>query len=515
MGYLEGLLSGFTGRKRELELENIRAAELANQREARVFEALLNSPDTDIRSLAISGLLDSAQPTKRQSGLRGWMGQMEQSPWLPRIQQLMQTPVATEEPIHGPQEMTGYLPQAPRTASLPDTNVVEPGMPPPTPVQPDIRAGAATGPVIGVERGMRPRQVFRTDAEQMLENRRAQAQGDIEGEVAGLVAAGFSEPEARELVKQNYLRRTASAVGQTFGEGNVIPDPSSPTGYSQLLYLRADPTVQHRMPAQPPTYVTATRGADREAVTTRLFPGQRYGQLTTQQAMQVDREVLKYQQELRQGQALGTELGQFQAPMDAKTAQDLGVPTGTTSAQLAGQKVPTMPQQERRRNAEDIKTQLAHIKTLLSPLPRKGELGSMLPGAVIGFRRRVPAYREQFAQLESAINNIRAVLTRTMQANVGTETERDAQRALTTLANIEGSLLDPASGDTQESAGARIDETMAYLDQILSTMPAQAVPQVGAPPPSQGIATPGAGVTLDQPIPGARRNEQGEIILTR
>lgn len=93
MGYIEGLLGGFTGRKREVETENLRLAEQANLREAKIYETLINSPDEETRSLAITGLLTSAQAPRRKGGLRGWLGEMEQNPALARIRDLVTIPV--------------------------------------------------------------------------------------------------------------------------------------------------------------------------------------------------------------------------------------------------------------------------------------------------------------------------------------------------------------------------------------------------------------------------------------
>ena len=74
MAWLTGLLSGFGERKAQIEAENLREAELAGAREARVYETLINSPDPETRNLAIAGLLESAQPRRRKGGLRGWLG---------------------------------------------------------------------------------------------------------------------------------------------------------------------------------------------------------------------------------------------------------------------------------------------------------------------------------------------------------------------------------------------------------------------------------------------------------
>lgn len=491
MGYLEGLLGGFAGRKYDVEAQNMAEAQAANAREGKVFEALINSPDPEIKAMAVTGLLSSAQPMKRKSGIRGWLGEMQANPMLPQIQALINTPVTTEEPIPGlpSRQTSGFIGTPPGQTSsmaLPESTPTTGGaVTAPQPIPSHLETNIVGGP-LGVTRSVtRPREVFRSPEAQQLLTKRASAQGDVEGEVAGLIASGFSEQEARDLVKQEYLRRSAAAAGQSYAEGNILPDTSSPTGYSQVLYLRADPRVQQRIPAQPPTFVTQSRGADREAVATRLF-GKRYGELQPEEATQVDAEVQKYIQTSAQSRETGTALGKFNAPIDVQTAQATQLPVGTTSAQVAGQAVPTAQQQDRIRLASTIRQQLESIKTKLGVLPRNGDLiGGMLPGAVYSARRIDPRYRTQIADLESTVNNIRASLTRTIQANVGTETEKDAQRALTTLVDLDASLLNPTKGDTQESATVRLQDTITYLDSVLQTLPAQPVPQpVGTPPPS-------------------------------
>src|SRR5688572_5433019 len=89
MGWFEGMLTGFQGRHYDIEQENVRQAELQHARESKVFEALLNSPDEEVKALAATGLFTAATGAKKKSGLRGWLGEMESNPMLGRIQELM------------------------------------------------------------------------------------------------------------------------------------------------------------------------------------------------------------------------------------------------------------------------------------------------------------------------------------------------------------------------------------------------------------------------------------------
>lgn len=319
--WMTGLLSGFLDRKGQIEQENLRQADLSRQREGQVFNALINSPDPEIQSLAVAGLLESAKPGRRKGGFGGWLGQMEQSPFLPQIQSLIQTPVreTRQVPVEPP-TVQGYLPTPPPgvgAAAQPTTSPTQGGplaspqtgpaaQEPPIqdwvgaeprdlgPVATDPRLATAP-PTLRPVTTERPRQVFRTPEDQALLTARARAQGDVEGEVAGLVASGIPEAQARDTVRQKMLRLSrGGAVGQTYAEGNIVEDPDSPTGWSQTLYLRADPTQTQRIPAESPL-ARSTRGAnaleavahkrygrpgeDPRAVLTRLTPDEMAGAL--------------------------------------------------------------------------------------------------------------------------------------------------------------------------------------------------------------------------------------------
>src|SRR5438093_445137 len=119
---LQGLLTGLAGSvyadQQRIEQENLRRSDEARQREGKIYEALLNSSDPDIQSLALTGLLHTAQPGKRAKGIRGWLGELEASPILPQMRQLLQTPVTETKPILGPAERQGYIPATP-PATLP------------------------------------------------------------------------------------------------------------------------------------------------------------------------------------------------------------------------------------------------------------------------------------------------------------------------------------------------------------------------------------------------------------
>lgn len=234
-------------------------------------------------------------------------------------------------------------------------------------------------------------------------------------------------------------------------------------------------------------------GVDREALSKAIFD-KAFDQLTRAEADIVIREEQALIQRESEGRALGTGQGRFQAPMTAEQAQAAGVPAGTTSAQVAGQAIPRADEMQRRRSIEELQTTLADIRDrLLGPaLPKKGELGALAPGAAYAVRRRTPAYREPIASLEAAINNVVNVMARSVGEQRGTQTERDALRAEAAIAQIRDALF---TGDTVESATARINESLLVLDRILGQLPKKPQPTTAGAAPATSRPAPGASTT--------------------
>lgn len=107
MGWLAGLLSGYNDRNQQLWQEQMQQQMLANERESKVYEAMLNSPDPYVRTLGGVGMLNAAAPLRRKSGLAGFMGQMEQNPVWNQVAQYANTP----------QTYTHMVPDADQTAN--------------------------------------------------------------------------------------------------------------------------------------------------------------------------------------------------------------------------------------------------------------------------------------------------------------------------------------------------------------------------------------------------------------
>src|SRR5262245_42239551 len=193
MGWMEGLMTGYMDRHYEVQKEEMRQAELAAAREGQVYQTLLNSEYPEIRDYAAAGILDLASPRRRKGGLAGWMGEVEQSPYLDTIRRAkarIEGQPNVEALPRQPSVPTvgGALPMpvAPTgSAAQPSTSLVTGGQP--TPVQPapaarppsPAAASAAVapgGPGADVSMRVAPRSTFPSErAQRGLESRYAQA----------------------------------------------------------------------------------------------------------------------------------------------------------------------------------------------------------------------------------------------------------------------------------------------------------------------------------------------------
>jgi hypothetical protein len=143
--------------------------------------------------------------------------------------------------------------------------------------------------------------------------------------------------------------------------------------------------------------------------------------------------------------------------------------TGTQNVQM----------QVRRRSIEGVRQQVEQIKALLpNALPKANEWGAYAPNLASAIQQRF-SKRTEYAQMQAAVDNIVNVLARAVGEQRGTQTEADAMRAYSTIVQFKGSLSDPFGGDTVESAMARMQETLKYLDTVLSLLPA--TPDITAP----------------------------------
>lgn len=231
MSFLAGLVEGFSERARAGRKEAWEQQEAQNERELKVISELTKADDPEIRNAAGSALLELAvgnRPKKGKNFLANLMGdpQVTVNPAVARLLDLARTPVSGGPGLNvttgaqvslGDNGSAGAVP-AGASAAMPPNAASEPGggpaspaalAPPTLPVHtgPISFTGGQTTPTAGPP--PRPRQLFLSEEEKLRRNTIAREQAEVEGEYAGLIAAGLSETEAREELKR---RKLGSAV---------------------------------------------------------------------------------------------------------------------------------------------------------------------------------------------------------------------------------------------------------------------------------------------------------------
>lgn len=216
--YLSGLLGGFLDRKAEVEQRNFALGQQASQKEASVFSTLMGSDDPEVRALAVTGLLDTANPRRKAKGLRGWIGETEASPYLEQMRTLINTPVTrtTATPLPGEaQGLPGPLEGVPlvkptlmqtpgaKPGAMPATSLVEQTQAPqPQPPQTYQQSGP---PILTSVTG--PRQLFLTGADKIQADALAKELGELQGQAAMWRQSGFSDAEIKDLQRTAVMRR--------------------------------------------------------------------------------------------------------------------------------------------------------------------------------------------------------------------------------------------------------------------------------------------------------------------
>lgn len=358
MGYIEGLLGGFAGRKHEVEKENIRQADLAATREHGVYAALMNADDPEVRALALSGLLDSANPKPKKSGLKGWLGEREASPVHQQLLQLLKTPTLQQVTEPGPPTLgstqtagmmtglpTGQSPQmeqaetqaAPQPALTTPQGQPNAGMSPNSPVQP---GGAPPTPVSLVQTStqspptptsitrmaMRQRQPFLDPGAKLRQVAEEKEIGDITGMRAGLRAAGFDDQTASDMIRTHVAGRYASALPY---QHIAVEMPDGNGGYFKTMATYDRRSGQYQDDSGQPMYgarpVSSTAssgglGTEGELVSRMLFG--KHGNELNQQEAQKAAEVMN--------------LRRNQVPWDkALTHANSYLPNGTNDQKIA------------------------------------------------------------------------------------------------------------------------------------------------------------------------------------
>lgn len=571
--WLTGMVQGFTARHREVEDRNYAEGLRSRQREGAVLQTLANSPDPEVRTLAITGMLDAASPARKAKGLRGWMGEVAQSPYLAAIRNLSPMVHETKTVPDVPTQQ-GYIPDAPHEVppgpgALPQGSPIQMGADgaptsplrplsgetvevqgrgiPTTPMVSDMRTQIGQVPPSTVQLSYdRPRQFLPSAADLAREQARAKAEGDIEGDVAGWQAVGGDPAEFRAATLAKMRGRLAGGAGAS--PYQAIAGETQVNGQWVPTYATFDKATggwkdQAGAPLASfrPKQTTIDLGDMKEALAINMF-GKRAAQLAPEEMGAVLRAEQQWTQDQGLNRALGVGLGRAAAPMTPQQAQQAGVPGNTTPNQIAGQAIPTVANRETRRTLGAVEAEIREqIIPLLKVLPSQREFGgTFAPGAILAARRRNdPAVQTAVAKLESSLNAIKTTLGR---ARGDTRlSDADIRRIDAALASVDGfSFTNLTGGDSQETARARIDETLTHLGIVLQSLPQDPIPTaVGAPPPgpttpglgrtaataarpggprSVGAPPPGGGSPLDQPAVGANgqgfyKDESGRVFI--
>lgn len=380
MGVLTGLLHGFNQRAAASREESRLAQEQQDSREIAILQHLSTADNPEISAAALTGLLDIAAGTKAPKG--GFLGRLmgpreatthpavanllgmiragtdERIPGIPVSQFQMGAP-ATPSPdarpaqAEPPQVGAAAMPPPPNAlgggvnpAMLPNPSgqgappTIQVGQPPPAvPVanHPSTDLPMAgpptmtpTGATTAGTTRHNPTWIFDTPAEKVLRGSRARAQGDVEGEVAGLIASGFSDQEARAIVKEKYARATRGGTGAPFQavEGEV-PGPNGTVIQTKATFnrvtgeyedLAGNPLTDFR-----PKSVTASGGSmgvDREAISLADY-GKRFVQLDQAQRKAVLAKEADMLQRESFSRGTGSALAAAQGPLAASARINL------------------------------------------------------------------------------------------------------------------------------------------------------------------------------------------------
>lgn len=537
MGWMEGLLGGFLERKTGVEAENIRQAELASAREANLYQALLGSDNPEIVNMAVSGLLESAQPRKKKGGLRGWIGETEASPVFQRLQSYLQTPqqVPVEETretlparfgtgaAQAPSVTPAVMepPPAGAPAAMASGSPVSPSAPPPTPWS---YTQAPPQPYT-LQTGMTSKlpMVFLPPRERAVQE--ARARGEQEGAERESIYNSVYRAErnmgstheqaiaAARMAAGGSLR--AGAAGNTYAEGEVVADTTSPTGWSQILYLRADPNVRQRIPASAPTARSSRAvnsveqvafqmfgrpGEDPRATMARLSPAEMAQ--VTQRKQALDAEGAG---ETTRAQGLARVETELDMPIGTTAGTQYGVPPTTTLRQLANTIGLTTEQRQRVYSIGQVDVLIDTIDRLLPevfPKVEEGLRGRLKSQLSLGAQRL--AADADLAQLDAAINGALAQIAQLSGQPGSRLSDRDIEIARGQLASLQPSLF---GGDTLQTAQARMQIVKNLLEKARAITPGSVTMRPAGPPPvPTTAATPPATPVVGKPYQDAQGN---------
>lgn len=498
MGWFEGMIGGFGERKSQVEAQNIRESELSNQRESRIYETLLSSPDPDIQAMAATGLLESAQPRKKKGGLRGWMGEVATNPTFEKLKQLIGTPVQTSPGTPDELAHTDYsggsggqlttAPSAEAPMGTPNQSLTQPGARPAmTPSPKPIPAAVGKPPTYG------PRHVFASTEDTAIATARGKAEGDVEGDIAGYMAAGMSREAAVSQVRSERVRaggahggaNAQSVAGEVVGpDGRVVP-AFGVFDRARQLYL--DPSTQQPLQGFRPRTTTGSTsmGADREAISRELF-GMPFAQLNQTQQGNVNATAISRTRDIAKQRGLGTG--------EAKIATELATPIGPSAARQYNV-APTTTLQELQNTVGLNDTQkdrvyaITQMDTLIDDIDAL--IPQVFPNVPEGFKGNIKtmfslgvqqlAGDADLAKLDAAISAALAQVAQLTGQPGSRLSDKDLELAKNTLTNLQPSLF---NGDTINTARARVTVIRDLLARAKGSIPTS--PMIGAPPPAGG-----------------------------
>jgi hypothetical protein len=345
------------------------------------------------------------------------------------------------------------------------------------------QAQPAAQPPVGAGPGSPRGDVFRTPETQARLTKKAQSQGDVEGDVAGYVSMGMSQEEAVAQVRAERIRRGTGTAGGYQGVAGEMPDPENPGKTIRVngAFDRAKGTYVGTDPDSPyygipiPGFVSRQTGAQGQT------PEQI--KLNTTARLQATNEA------------------KLDAPIGVTAAERYGVPANTTLRQLTD-KIPLS--QADQDKIHGISTLEGSLNTVESLLPK------VFPDVGTGFGARIKTALSLFSQSAGRqvdITALNAAIASTMagivRANGITQRLNVKELDLAQQQMVNTSVL---HGDTLDSA----QEKMVILRDLVSRVQvgplAQSVPgatpPVGAPPPPPGASAAVAPSGMPAPVAG-------------
>lgn len=287
-GFLTGLIGGLdesaTSARKQAQAEQDKQI----AREDAILKALASDDSIDpaIRQQALAGLTQGAIGAPRKKGFLDSVfgGKVQHNPAVSSLLEMITAAhPETGQPrppisvLGGPKSTVqpgsaAMPPKAVQDGGGPQSPAQLAGPPPSIPVAPGLGIEPGTGPQIGTTQAppAPPPGLFISPEDKMLRQKRAAAQGDVEGEVAGLVASGFTPDEARTMVKANYARKAAGTAAPYQSIAGELPDGTGAFGVFNRVTGGYDDTQGNPIPGFRPRTTAAARPQAMHGISTDL-----------------------------------------------------------------------------------------------------------------------------------------------------------------------------------------------------------------------------------------------------